>query len=264
MKRWIGIAAVAAAGFLSFTAIRAQPAPASLPGFEVATIKPGTPERGFGVQIQGRRLTTVNTSVAEIMAFAWSLHPRQITGGPAWMETEKYDLLAETGPAIGDAPRPDIRAMVQKLLADRFGLQYHRGTKELSVYQIVVGKTGPKLADKAGDPNANPTFGISALGTMQVNNGKISDFAGWMQRYVLDRPVVDHTGVTGRFTFTLNWAADDSQFGSLAGTLRPPAGNADRPDLYEAVQQQLGLKLEATKAPVEVLIVDHVEKPSEN
>jgi uncharacterized protein (TIGR03435 family) len=85
-----------------------------------------------------------------------------------------------------------------------------------------------------------------------------------MQRYVVDRPVVDRTGIAGRVNFTLNWQADDSQFASLAGTLRPPAGNADRPSLYEAMQQQLGLKLEATKAPVEVLIVDRLEKPSEN
>ncbi len=176
------------------------------------------------------------------------------------METEKYDLLAETG----NEPKPDIRAMVQKLLADRFGLQYHRGTKELSVYQIVVGKTGDKLANSPGDPNGAPTYGLSALGSMTVTNAKISDFAGWMQRYVVDRPVIDHTGITGRFSFTLNWAADDSQFASLAGTLRPPAGNSDRPDLYEAMQQQLGLKLEATRAPVEVLVIDHVERPSEN
>jgi len=121
MKDRIGIfALLAVAGLLSFPAIHAQSAAASLPGFEVATVKPGTPERGFGVQVRGGRLTTVNTSVSEIMAFAWSLHPRQITGGPAWMETEKYDLLAETG----DQPKPDIRAMVQKLLADRFGLKY--------------------------------------------------------------------------------------------------------------------------------------------
>jgi uncharacterized protein (TIGR03435 family) len=261
MKRWIGIAAtLALAGLLSFTAVRAQSGADSLPSFEVATIKPGTPERGFGVQVRGRRLTTVNTSVSEIMTFAWSLHPRQITGGPAWMETEKYDLLAETG----DEPKPDIRAMVQRLLADRFGLKYHRDKKELSVYQIVVGKTGDKLANSLGDPNGNPTYGLSALGTMTVTNAKISDFAGWMQRYVLDRPVVDQTGISGRYNFTLNWAADDSQFGPLAGTLRPPSGNSDRPSLYEAMQQQLGLKLEATKAPVEVLVIDHVEKPSEN
>ena len=256
-KHWIGIAAL-----LAVAVTRAQSP--SLPAFEAATIKPGTPERGFGVQVRGRRLTTVNTSVSEIMAFAWSLHPRQITGGPAWMESEKYDLLAETGPAIGDAPKPDIRAMVQELLADRFGLRYHRDTKELSVYQIVVGKTGDKLANSPGDPNGAPTYGLSALGAMTVTNAKISDFAGWMQRYVLDRPVVDHTGITGRFTFTLNWAADDSQFAALAGTLRPPAGNSERPDLYEAMQQQLGLKLEATKAPVEVLVIDHLEKPSKN
>ena len=261
MKQHIGIAALlAVAGLLSFPLVRAQPETTALPSFEVATIKPGTSDRGFGVQVQGRRLTTVNTTVSEIMAFAWSIHPRQITGGPSWMENDRWDLLAETG----TEPKPDIRAMVQKLLADRFHLEYHRGTKELSVYQIVVGKTGPKLADKAGDQNANPTFGISALGTMQVNNGKISDFAGWMQRYVLDRPVVDRTGITDRFTFLLKWAADDSQFGGFPFGLRAADDNANRSNLYDAVQQQLGLKLEATKAPVEVLVIDRLEKPSEN
>jgi uncharacterized protein (TIGR03435 family) len=129
------------------------------------------------------------------MAFAWSLHSRQITGGPARLDTEKYDLLAETG----DEPKPDIRAMVQKLLAERFRLKYHRGTKELSVYEIVVGKTGHKLATRAGDPGYSPAYGFSSFGTMTVTNAKISDFAGWTQRYVLDRPVVDRTGNPGRY-----------------------------------------------------------------
>jgi uncharacterized protein (TIGR03435 family) len=93
----------------------------------------------------------------------------------------------------------------------------------------------------------------------------MGDFAGLMQSAVLDRPVVDHTGLPGRFDFTLTWTPDETQFGGLGMHVPPPADNASAPpDLFTAMQEQLGLKLESTKAPVDVLVIDHVEKPSEN
>jgi uncharacterized protein (TIGR03435 family) len=155
--------------------------------------------------------------------------------------------------------------MLQKLLADRFKLAFHREKKELSVYAITVGKTGPKLTKSDGDPNGLPGLGFRGPGRFNGRNANIADFAGIMQTLVLDRPVVDQTGLRDRYDFALNWTPDETQFGGLAGQLQPPSDKADvPPDLYTAIQQQLGLKIEATKAPVEVLAIDRVEKPSEN
>ncbi len=154
--------------------------------------------------------------------------------------------------------------MVRELLVDRFRLAFHRETKPLPVYTIVAAKSGPKFLSTPGDPDANPTYGFQALGAMTVQNATVADFAGWMQRYVLDRPVLDRTTLPGRYNFSLKWTPDDSQFGDRAGLLPPQSGIVEQPDLYTALQQQLGLKLESTKAPVEVFAVDHAEKPSAN
>jgi uncharacterized protein (TIGR03435 family) len=103
------------------------------------------------------------------------------------------------------------------------------------------------------------------LGKLNVRNALMSDFTGLMQSAVLDRPVVDQTGLAGRFDFTLNWTPDDSQFGGMGAKIPPPTDSADAPpNLYTAIQEQIGLKLDATKAPADVMIIDHVEKPSEN
>jgi len=242
------------------TLVSLAAAPDREPAFEVATIKPATPELGFGFQINGRYLKSPSSSLSNLVAFAYQLHPRQITGGPAWLETEKYSLLAEA-PAEG---KPDMMAMLRTLLADRFQLKFHRAEKELSVYAIVPRKTGPKLGDHAGDPNGSPTYGFRALGTMEVNNAGIADFAGWMQRYIMDRPVIDRTGLDRRYTFNLTWKPDETQFPDLASQLPSEAGIAERPDLYTAIQQQLGLKLESTRAAVGIMVIDHVERPSAN
>jgi uncharacterized protein (TIGR03435 family) len=198
------------------------------------------------------------------MTFAYGLHARQISGGPGWFESDKYDLAAE--PDGEDAPsQKQWKAMLQKLLADRFRLVFHPEKKELPVYAIVVGKAGPKLTKSEGDPNGLPALFFRGLGNLPARNATISDFANVMQTAVLDRPVVDHTGIAGRYDFTLTWTSDETQFAGLGARVPPPAENADAPpDLFTAIQQKMGLKLESTKAPVEVLVITHVEKPSEN
>jgi uncharacterized protein (TIGR03435 family) len=245
---------------------RLKPMPADAnPVFEVATIKPskpGTPGKGFGVR--GRHFSTKNTSVSDIITFAYGVHARQITGGPAWLETDKYDLDAQPD-GEGQPNDKQWKTMVQKLLADRYKLTFHREKKELSVYAIVVGKTGPKLSKSEGDPNGLPALFFRRLGMLPARNATIADFAGLMQAAVLDRPVVDQTRLPGRYDFTLTWTPDEFQFGGQVANTPAPPGNAEAPpDLFTAMQQQLGLKFESTKAPAEVLAIDHVEKPSEN
>ena len=155
--------------------------------------------------------------------------------------------------------------MVQKLLADRFKLTFHRDKKELSVFAIVVGKNGPKLTKSAGDPNGLPGLFFRGLGDLPARNATMADFAGVMQTAVLDRPVVDQTGLSGRFDFELKWTPDETQFAGLGVRVPAPSDDlAAPPDLFTAIQEQLGLKLQSTKAPVEVLVIDRVEKPSEN
>jgi uncharacterized protein (TIGR03435 family) len=154
--------------------------------------------------------------------------------------------------------------MIQKLLAERFKLAFHRDKKELGVYAIVVAKTGPKMTKSQGDPNGLPGLFFRGLGVLPAMNATMADFAGVMQSAVLDRPVVDHTELTGRWDFTLTWTPDEFQFGSLGIKVPPPSKDATAPDLFTAFQEQLGLKLESTKAPAEVLVIDHVEKPTEN
>jgi uncharacterized protein (TIGR03435 family) len=265
---WISfVALLTAVGPFGLTA-RAQSAADSDQTFEVATIKPGNGDaRGFGIRFAGHRFTAVHTSLSDLIAFAYGLHPGQITGGPDWVLTEKYDLQAEAGGDGKQEGKPTtqaMRTMVQKLLADRCRLTFHRDTKILSVYAIVVGKSGPKFLNSPGDPNGNAGYGFKALGAMTVNNARIADFAGWMQRFVMDRPVVDRTGIAGRYDFSLNWTPDETQFAGMADQLPPETGNVEPPDLYTAMQEQLGLKLEAAKDSVEILAIDHVERPSGN
>jgi uncharacterized protein (TIGR03435 family) len=236
------------------------------PSFEVATIKPSDPNApGQFLTVQGDRMVTRNTSLSFLITFAYNLHAKQISGGPAWLDSEKYDINAK--PDVEGQPSVDqLKTMTRKLLADRLKLTFHKEKKELSVYAITVGKTGSRLTKSEGDPNGLPGLGFRGLGKLIVRNATIADFAGLMQNSVLDRPVLDQTGLAGRFDFTLDWTPEPSQFGGRGGQAPQPGADdpAALPDLFTAIVAQLGLRLESAKAPVDVLVVDHIEKPSDN
>ena len=233
------------------------------PAFEVATIKPSRPDQPKSIGVNGRQMTTHNTSVSDLITFAYGMHPRQVTGGPAWLESEKYDLQGE--PDLEGAPNDrQVKIMFQKMLADRFQLTFHRDKKELSVYTLSVGKTGAKLTKNESDPNGLPGLGFRGLGALTAINATMWDFANAMQTLVLDRPVVDRTGLPGHYDFALNWTPDEFQFMGLGIKPPPPPDSAANPDLYTAIEQQLGLKLESTRVPVEIIVIDHVERPSAN
>lgn len=234
------------------------------PSFEVATVKPSKPEQqGKGFRVNGRRFTTINTSLVDLMTFAYGLHPKQITGGPAWMETDKYDL--EGQPDLPGSPDDrQWKGMLQKLLTERFGLTFHKDKKELSVYALTVSKTGHKMT-KSDSDQPLPGLFFRGLGVLTVQNATMPDFCGLMQSAVLDRPVVDQTALKGRWNFLLKWTPDESQFGGMGVKVPPPTDAANAPPpLFTAVQEQLGMKLDATKTPVEILVIDHVTKPSDN
>ena len=164
------------------------------PTFEVATIKPSRPDQqGKGITMRGRQFATINTSLSDLITFSYGLHARQIANGPDWLEKDKYDMTAKPD-GEGQPNEKQLKGMIQKLLADRFKLAFHREKKELPVYALVVGKTGPKLTKSGGDPNGLPGLFFRGLGVLPAVNATMADFAGVMQSAVLDRPVVDQTG----------------------------------------------------------------------
>jgi uncharacterized protein (TIGR03435 family) len=235
------------------------------PTFEVATIKPSQPDEQRSVVVQGTRLVTADTSFVDLLMFAYSVHSLQIMDGPEWLKTEKFDVVVQ--PSLPGRPSSaQMRSIIQKLLADRFKLAFHHAQRELPVYRIVTAKGGPKLTPTTKEEQAvTNTAAIGfAEGRMTVRNATLSEFASLMQRYVrLDRPIVDHTGIAGKYDFELGWTPDFSQFD---GRSPWPArtGESDWPTLYTAIQEQLGLKLEATREPTDVFVIDSVERPSVN
>jgi uncharacterized protein (TIGR03435 family) len=259
MKRFL-LSIIALAGSQG-SALFAQADPD--PAFEVATIKlhpAGDPGRAF--QVKGRLFTTFNTSVVDLMTFAYGLHPRQITGRPSWISSDKFDVAGEPD-GNGQPSDEQWKRMVQKLLADRFQRTVHYEQKELPVYAIVIAKNGPKLT-KSADPNGPPNLFFRGLGMLPARNATVADLADVLQRAVLDRPVVDKTGLTGRWDFVLTWTPDETQFASLGFHPRPGPDSSASPDLFTAIRQQLGLTLESDKELLDVLVIDHVEKPSSN
>jgi uncharacterized protein (TIGR03435 family) len=253
----------------------AIPTPPKLPSmdpnvsaaFEVATIKPSKPDQANKYIMLGRRFKAVNYNLNGLIVFAYDAHSKQVIGAPGWAETDKFDIDGVPDHE-GRPSRDQWKAMVQKLLADRCKLSFHHDQKEMAVYVLTVGKTGPKLTKSLGNSMGLPGLGFRGPvgGDLTAYNATMSDFINFMTRNVnLDRPILDRTGITGRYDFTLDWAPDDSQFGGAGGKMIPPAdGSSTLPSLYTAVQEQLGLRLEATRAPADVLVIDHVEKPSEN
>jgi uncharacterized protein (TIGR03435 family) len=235
--------------------------------FEVATIKPSNPANPGQSILVGRggsnMFTTTNTTLNDLIIFAYGVHQRQVVGAPAWVETEKYDLSAK--PEQEGVPNPtQLRTMVQKLLEERFELKFHKDKKELAAFTLTVGKGGPKLNKNETGGNL-PGFGGRGPGNIGVRNSTMEEFAGFLQARLVDRPVVDQTGLTDRYDFTIKWIPDQAQLAQVPpGVTLPPPPEDAAPDLFSAVSTQLGLKLESTKTPVEVMMIDKVAKPSEN
>lgn len=232
--------------------------------FEVATIKPNpSGQPGKLLTVKGRQVLTINTSVNDLLNFAYNLHARQIIGGPSWLESDKYDV---TGQPVGQGQPtlPQMRNMIRQLMTDRFKLTFHREPRELSVYAITVASGGPKMTKNDSNPNGLPGLLFRGLGVLPGTNATVADLAGVLQGAVLDRPVVDKTGLSGRYDFLLQWTPDETQFAGLGVRVPPPPADATHPGLFTAFQEQLGLKIESTKEPVDVLVIDRIDRPSEN
>jgi uncharacterized protein (TIGR03435 family) len=232
--------------------------------FEVATIKPTEPgwTGGRYMTMKGAQFAAKNYEPRVLMAAAFNLPPAAISSGPDWLDSEHYDVLAKTP---GDVkPTPDEQmSMLRNLFADRFQLKFHREPKELPLYQITVAKGGLKLREPTPSPDGpQPLIFSLAPGNARLpaRNATIADLAAVMQRTLFNRTVVDKTGLSGRYDFDLEWTPDETEFN---GAIHP-IPESTKPDLFAAIQQQLGLKLESTRGPVEAMIIDKIDRPSEN
>ncbi|RSL16554.1 uncharacterized protein (TIGR03435 family) [Edaphobacter aggregans] len=226
------------------------------PTFEVATIKPGSPdEHGPRFWFDPHRFSVTHISLSQLIQFAYGLQRREIAGAPDWFSSETYDISAVPD-GEGEPSIKQWQLMVRKLVADRFQLKFHYEKRELSVYALTVAKTGPKLTRSQGDPSQLPGLGFGPPGNMGATNATMADVAGAMQQGALDRPVVDQTELAGRFDLRLRWTPEEMHSATESSDAPP--------DLFTAIQEQLGLKLVSTKAPVDVIVIDRVERPSAN
>ena len=245
--------------------------------FEVASIKPNASgDHGVRIEMSPGRFVAKNVTVRLLLTQAFNVKDFQISGGPSWMSSEHFDIDAKTGgeedakdakptQAQMMAKTEQLRSMMQSLLADRFKLKSHEDSKEAPAYALVVGKNGPKL--KPSDAGAEGRS-MMRMGRGQLTATKVTmdGLASQLANHV-GRPVVNKTGLPGEYDVELEWTPDPGQGGPLGA---PPSGEApppvdsSGPSIFTAVQDKLGLKLEGTKSPVKVIVIDAVEKPSEN
>jgi uncharacterized protein (TIGR03435 family) len=225
------------------------------PSFAVAAIRPHDPASSRqGFNAVGDRFTIRNQTVTSLMMFAWGFDKHQIVDMPAWAEKSAFDIEGTTDTA-GEPNLKQQQEMIRKLLADRFQLKLHREKRDLPVYAIRVAKGGPRMKPPA-DPAAQPNQTASSHGTevtVSVTSASMADFIMGMQ-FFLDRPLVDQTGIAGRYDFSLRYTYDEVH----------STDQDAPPGKFTAIQEQLGLKLDPVNAPVDVLAVEHVEMPSEN
>jgi uncharacterized protein (TIGR03435 family) len=238
------------------------------PSFDVATIKPNDTGATSmqGLILNGRNFSTRASSLEDLISFAYDVQAKQIIGAPDWINKDRYDIAAV--PDQEGSPNPkQVKLMIQKLLADRFKLTFHHDKRELSAYVLTIGSAGQKLTPTQATGTL-PGLGLARKpeGLMvMVNNGTIPDFTGFLQTLILDRPVVDQTALPGRFDFRFTFTPDDSEFNGHPPPLPAKTDSTEAaPDIFQAMLQQVGLKLTPEKTPVDVLSIDHVEKPSAN
>jgi uncharacterized protein (TIGR03435 family) len=248
------------------------------PSFQIASVKLNTdnPPNRMQRPLPGGRWSARNANLQMIILTAYGIQPYQLSGGPSWMESDGFDIEAK---ADGNASNAQMLLMLQSLLADRFKLAVHRETRELPVYDLTAAKGAfhPPPPKQGGcetlDPTAPPHPGPMPCGMIRTG------FSGFLDGYnvemskvvyslasVMGRPVIDRTGFTGTLDLHLKFTPDTSTQGLPGGALGAAPADPDsaRPNVFEALQEQLGLKLTSSKGPVEVLIIDHVARPTAN
>jgi bla regulator protein BlaR1 len=280
-----GLVAVAAPivfGLLNATPTRAESQAGNtttkLPRFEVASVKPNkSGDPNVMLMFKPNGFSATNAPLHEVIRLAYQVPDFQMSGGPPWINSERYDIEAKVDSSAAEQLRQldqdQHRQMLQSLLQDRFKLKVHWETKELPVYALAVAKNGPKLHEAKPDdtyPNGiKDEGGVGRAGLMRMGPGRIKAQGLPMNTFVrllsqqLGRTVLDKTGLAGNYDVELQWTQDNIP-ASMMGPDGNPTPEISGPSVFTAIQEQLGLKLESQKGPVEVLVIDHVEPASAN
>ena len=267
------VAALAAQGpNVAYVSQQAMPAAATGPSFDVASIKRNTDPDGsrfFNSPGPGR-LSLINQTVRQIIGSSHQLQDYQIIGGPEWLRTDRFDIeaTAEGGPAA-----PQMLMMVRTLLADRFQLRMHPEQRELPVFRLTHARAdrrpGPELKPSQCRPVGAKPDGAQAAAcgnqvgrnVMVLRGNTVRGLANQLGRLpIVGRPVIDATGLTDTFDIQLTWSFEPVVTGDSA----PPGAQPDATSIFTALQEQLGLKLEPSRGPVDVMVIDSVQPPSEN
>ena len=282
-------------GLSNVPRISAQSPPtaaAPLPSFEVASIKPNrSGDLNRRIMFLPGRLSATGITAKFLISMAYGVKEFQVSGGPGWIDSQRYDLDAKEEESQPEAEhklpfekvREHNQLMMQSLLADRFKLKVSHQTKELPVYALVVAKNGPKLQEaKPGNTYPNGIKGPDGVAhagmfMMRAGGGEMTGQGVPLANLVmmlsqnLGRTVLDQTGLKGNYDIHLKWTPDESEAAMFSGPAGPkPLGDnpapqdSSGPSIFTALQEQLGLKLDSTKGPVEIIAIDHVEQPSEN
>ena len=227
------------------------------PDWEVASVKPSDPNdtRGQHINFRGRHVVLLDTTVEQFLLLGYGVQKSQLAGEPDWVKTQRWDVdgIAD---AEGVPSLKQLQSMMRKILAERFGLQAHHEQREMPVFALTVAKGGPKIIANTSDPNGwmnQQNSEANGRHVEDLKNASMADLALILQFHV-DRPIVDQTGLKGRYDFKLQWTMDEAQTAAADAS----------PGLFTAIQDQIGLKLERVKAPADTLVIDKVERPGAN
>jgi bla regulator protein BlaR1 len=234
--------------------------------FDVVSVKPSAPDEHNSFMFQnlpGGSVRLAGVPLRMLMMQAYDVKVFQISGGPDWIRTERWDILAKAEGVEGRLPRAQENPMLEALMRDRFQLRVHKENKEMPVYALLIDKGGSKLAANT-DSKQQFRFGD---GSLEVKKGGAAALATWLSRQ-LGRVVIDKTGLAGEYDYKLEWTPDPGEGGAESIGLPPeaprPHVDTSGPSIFTAVQEQLGLRLVSQKGPVEIIVIDSVERPSAN
>ncbi|MDP9050572.1 MAG: TIGR03435 family protein [Acidobacteriota bacterium] len=254
LSRRDAVRLLAAAVFASSRTIAMADSTTSVPEFDVTSVKPSRTREGWqAIDTMPGRIHAESITLNRCIREAYDIGPHQLVGGPDWLDSDRWEIEARAGQRVDDDAV--LMLMLRKLLADRFRLAVHRETRTLPAYLLEVDKKGTKM--QKADPGDSDTElhggrgGPTTLEAKKTDMDALTVILGWR----MDRLVVNRTGLQGSFNFTLHWMAD---------TMRNRDDGEDDVSIFTAVGEQLGLRLRAARAPVEVIVIDHVEQPSPN
>lgn len=231
------------------------------PSFDVASIRLHAPDDNrFGVKMPSAgRFSATGVVIKLVVMLAYDVQESQISGGPSWVTTDKWDIVAKRDDGLQHSVE-ETRSMLQDMLEERFTLRVHRETERRSAYVLTVTKSGPKFAARAQTGGTNLRITSNSI---NLESGELAQMTQLLSTAV-GRPVIDRTGLGGLYDLSLQWDDAPIREGGVPGLEAAATPGNDHGSIFTAIQDQLGLRLEPQRAPVEVIVIDRIERPSQN